>query len=83
MLKSLTMANRTNHEYSIEGDGLAPDETLTVNFTGSQTEVGSSDNTYSIDWGDTNKDNYNVTEKTGTLKTRGRHTPNVGAPELA
>ena len=47
--------------------GLVNNETAAVTATGSQTEVGSSDNTYSIDWGTTNKDNYTVTENLGTL----------------
>ena len=43
--------------------GLVNKETATVTATGSQTEVGSSANTYSIDWGTTKKDNYEVTEE--------------------
>ncbi len=56
----------TKDEASITG--LVNNETATVTATGSQTEVGSSDNTYSIDWGTTNKDNYTVTEQLGTLE---------------
>ncbi|SMC74225.1 InlB B-repeat-containing protein, partial [Aristaeella lactis] len=55
----------TKAEASITG--LVNNETATVTATGSQTEVGSSTNTYSIDWGTTNKDNYTVTEDLGTL----------------
>lgn len=47
--------------------GLISPETVTVTATGSQTEVGSSTNTYEIDWGTTNRNNYTVTEKLGTL----------------
>jgi len=42
-------------------------ETATVTMTGSQTEVGSSPNTYSIKWGTANPKNYRVTERLGTL----------------
>ena len=60
-------------EYKPTGDqpqaitGLVNGESATVTANGSQTEVGSSDNTYSINWGTTNKDNYEVTENLGTL----------------
>ncbi|MCF0109772.1 MAG: hypothetical protein HUJ57_06875, partial [Erysipelotrichaceae bacterium] len=47
--------------------GLVDNEKAALNVTGSQTAVGSSINTYSISWGDTNKDNYKITEKLGTL----------------
>ena len=56
----------TKAEASIEG--LVNGETATVTATGSQTEVGSSSNTYSIDWGKTKKDNYTITEELGTLE---------------
>ena len=42
-------------------------ETATVTATGTITEVGNTPNTYTIDWGTTNKDNYTVTENLGTL----------------
>jgi len=48
--------------------GLVNNETATVTATGAQTEVGSSKNTYSIDWGTTDAKNYEVTEKLGTLE---------------
>ena len=50
--------------------GLVNNETATVTATGSQIEVGSGSNTYSIDWGTTNKDNYKVTESLGTLEVK-------------
>ncbi len=56
----------TKKEASITG--LVNNETATVTATGSQTEVGKSDNTYNIDWGTTNKDNYKISEKLGTLE---------------
>ena len=55
----------TNAEASIEG--LVNGETATVTATGSQTEIGSSENTYDIDWGKTKASNYKVTENLGTL----------------
>ena len=57
----------TNEAASITGLLDADAETVKVTATGSQTEVGSSDNTYSIEWGDVDKNNYKVTEKLGTL----------------
>ena len=56
----------TNDEASITG--LIDGETATVKATGSQTEVGSSTNTYSVSWGRVNKNNYTVKENLGTLK---------------
>ena len=40
---------------------------MTVTATGSQTEIGSSDNTYSIEWDNAKESNYTVTDKLGTL----------------
>ena len=68
----------TNHEYSIEGDGLAPDETITVNFTGSQTEVGSSDNTFTVTWGSAKEKNYNLVPIYGTLTVTAAEESNSG-----
>ena len=48
--------------------GLVADETVTVTATGSITDIGTAQNTYSIDWGSTNKENYTVTESLGTLE---------------
>ena len=47
--------------------GLVNDETVTFTVTGSQTDVGSSTNTYSIVWGNVKATNYSLTEKLGTL----------------
>lgn len=55
----------TNSRASISG--LAPGDVVTVTATGSRTSVGSSTNTYSIDWGSVNSSNYNITEDLGTL----------------
>ena len=42
-------------------------ETVEFKTTGRQTNVGYSNNTYSIDWKDVNKDNYEIKETLGTL----------------
>ena len=47
--------------------GLVDGETVIVTATGSITDAGTADNTYSIDWGSANKDNYTLTEDLGTL----------------
>ena len=55
-----------NNELQIAG--LVGDERVTARTTGSQTEVGSSANTYEIDWGNTDSANYTIaTENLGTL----------------
>ncbi|MBQ9890003.1 MAG: DUF11 domain-containing protein [Firmicutes bacterium] len=41
----------TNDEVTISGDGLAPNETITFDVTGSQTQVGSSENTFTYEFG--------------------------------
>ena len=49
-------------------DGLVNGETVTIKATGSQTEVGSSKNTYSLKWnGTASESNYEITEHLGTL----------------
>ena len=48
-------------------EGLVSGETASVQATGYIETLGSTDNTYSIDWGTTNKDNYSITEELGTL----------------
>ncbi|MBR0377869.1 MAG: hypothetical protein IJI04_05570 [Lachnospiraceae bacterium] len=40
---------------------------ITVTATGTITDPGTADNTYSIDWGSVNPDNYILTENLGTL----------------
>ena len=47
--------------------GLVAGDVITVTATGAQTQVGSSENTYSIDWMQVNKDNYTLTDELGTL----------------
>ena len=43
-----------------------------INITGSQTEVGESKNTYTIEWGTAKASNYEITEDLGTLKVNAR-----------
>lgn len=45
----------------------AVDESIRVTATGRQTNAGTSLNTYVINWGSANKDNYEVGEELGTL----------------
>ena len=67
----------TNSEASISG--LVAGETATVTTTGTITEVGSTVNTYTIDWGTAAPGNYTVSEDLGTLQvTAAAPTP---APE--
>ncbi len=48
--------------------GFVNNETATFTTTGSQTEVGSSSNTYSIEWNETAKSsNYQISKTVGTL----------------
>ena len=47
--------------------GLAVDESIKVTPTGRQTDVGTSINTYTIDWGTADRSNYEVSEDLGTL----------------
>ena len=59
----------TNHSVTPSGDGFAKDEGATYDFTGSQTDVGESDNsfTYTLNR-NTNPDNYNIKVVSGKLK---------------
>ena len=59
----------TKNEVIVGGDGFAKDEGATYNVTGSQTEVGSSDNefTYALK-SNTKASNYNIEVKFGELK---------------
>ncbi len=47
--------------------GLVEGETVAVTATGTQTEIGSSNNGYVIDWGSTKEANYALVEDLGTL----------------
>ena len=52
-------------------EGLQGDDQITVTATGSQTELGESPNTYTIDWGTVDKNNYTISETLGTLTVDG------------
>ncbi|MBR2571182.1 MAG: InlB B-repeat-containing protein, partial [Clostridia bacterium] len=45
-------------------------DVVTITITGSQTDVGTSDNDYTIDWGSVNPDNYTVKSSYGKLTVR-------------
>ena len=49
-------------------EGLLDDESIQVTVTGSQTDVGAADNTYTIDWGDTDPQSYTIVETLGKLE---------------
>ena len=67
----------TNHDYTVTG--LKNDETITVTVTGSQTDIGYSDNTYDLTWGTANQGNYHLIDRLGllTVMPQGAHL-NVG-----
>nr|MCR5718972.1 hypothetical protein [Lachnospiraceae bacterium] len=57
----------TNPESDIQCETEIGLEGITITTTGSQTEVGTSSNTYEIDWGSNNSQNYDIEEHLGTL----------------
>ena len=59
----------TNGEVTVSGDGFAKNEGATYTVTGSQTEVGESDNTFTYELkSNTKASNYNIEVKFGELK---------------
>ena len=59
----------TNETVAVGGDGFADGEGATYDFTGSQTDVGESDNLFTFEVNaNTNKDNYTFEVAIGTLK---------------
>ena len=60
----------TNREVKVTG--LVNGETITVSATGSQTLIGTSSNTCSINWGTVEPTNYTVRQKPGTLTVTGK-----------
>lgn len=59
-----------------EGKGFVNGEGVTCTVTGTQTEVGSSDNTFTYEpKGNTNLSNYDITTKYGTLEVTKNTTP--------
>ena len=63
----------TAHHISVEGDGFAKGETANITFSGSQTLVGTSDNTftYTLSKG-TKAENYDITTEFGKLTVTDR-----------
>ena len=58
----------TRRELEVTGDGFVKNEGVTCIYTGTQTQVGSSENTFTWKLRDnTNADNYNITPANGTL----------------
>ena len=59
----------TNETVTVGGDGFAKDEGVTCDFTGSQTDVGSSKNTFTFEANaGTKADNYTIEKTEGKLK---------------
>ena len=57
----------TNADYTATGFLDFDLEEMIIRTTGSQTEVGSSSNTYEIEWGPVDKEDYEITDVLGTL----------------
>ena len=58
----------TRRELEVTGDGFVKNEGVTCIYLGTQTQVGSSENTFTWKLRDnTNADNYNITANNGTL----------------
>ena len=55
------------------------DSSITIETTGSQTEIGESLNTYEIDWGGVNPSNYILSEELGTLTVTQRSARTVSS----
>ncbi len=68
-----------NGELAIEG--LQGEDRVTAATTGSQTEVGSSENTYRITWGDVDAVNYVIDEHLGTLTVTPAPVPPTPNPD--
>ena len=68
-----------NNELTIEG--LQGEDRVTAATTGSQTEVGSSENTYRITWGYVDAANYVIDEHLGTLTVTPAPVPPTPNPD--
>lgn len=67
---------------TLKVDGLVAGDVVTGRTTGSQTEVGSSANTYTLTWGEVDPANYQITEQLGALTVEAAVAPVVpGAPQ--
>ena len=64
----------TSSEASITGIVSADEGQVTVTSTGSITDIGTAENTYSIDWGSANSNNYTLSETLGTLEVTANDT---------
>ena len=62
-------------------DGLVAGDVVTGRTTGSQTEVGSSANTYTLTWGEVDAANYEITEQLGVLTVEAAVVPVVPGPQ--
>ena len=60
--------------------GLVDGDEAEVTATGSRTKVGSSKNTYDIEWTNADPSNYTITERLGTLRVKPAPTPTPPAP---
>ena len=66
----------TNHQVTVSGDGFIENEGADYTVTGSQTEIGSSNNTFTYElYANTDASNYNITVKEGTLTVTSVQTP--------
>ena len=66
----------TNNTVTPEGDGFADGEGVTITVTGTQTEVGSSENKFTYKLNDNTKaGNYKITSNYGTLTVTEKTTP--------
>ena len=57
-----------NGSDAVNIEGLADGDIITVTATGTITDAGTTDNPYTIDWGNTNPNNYTLTEEPGLLE---------------
>ena len=72
----------TRRELEVTGDGFVKNEGVTCIYTGTQTQFGSSENTFTWKLRDnTNADNYNITAKNGTLTVTKRDVTLTSASE--
>ena len=53
---------------AVKIEGLADGDIITVTATGTITNAGTTDNPYTIDWGNTNPNNYTLTKEPGLLE---------------
>jgi len=76
----------TNHNVAVEGDGFVKEEGATYNVTGSQTEKGTSKNTFTYELkSNTKASNYDITKVVGTLTVTAApapKTPEKPKPEV-